>query len=334
MKAPRAVPTTLALVRVLLLPCLLAAGCGAQPSPTAAPKATGAPTLAPAATALPTAAKLLTPTLTPLPSTPIAPTPTSRPPTAPPPAPPTAGTASSEVSPKDSMVLVYVPAGDFLMGSADSDTDAFPQETPQHRVTLDAYWIDKTEVTNAMYARCVQAGACGAPSQSKSYTRPSYYGNPAYDSYPVIYVSWNDAQKYCGWAGRRLPTEAEWEKAARGADGRRYPWGNTWDAGKLNSADKGPGDTTAVGSYPAGASPYGALDMTGNVLEWVADWFGETYYSVSPARNPTGPASGVIRVLRGGAWDGGQSKVSAALRVYFFPSMVSASAGFRCSRSP
>ena len=237
------------------------------------------------------------------------------------------------------MALVYVPAGEFLMGSADGDADAYSHEKPQHRVTLDAYWIDKTEVTNGTYARCVQAGACRAPSQTSSSTRSSYYGNPAYENYPVIYVSWNDAQRYCVWAGRRLPTEAEWEKAARGADGRKYPWGNAWDAGKVNSSEAGPKDATAVGSYPAGASPYGALDMAGNVLEWVADWYHANYYAGSPARNPTGPASGAYRVLRGGSLRDDGGGVGAAVRRSYVPGgvnpgYVNDGYGFRCSRSP
>ena len=233
------------------------------------------------------------------------------------------------------MVLVYVPAGEFLMGSADSDTLASSNEKPQHRVTLDAFWIDKTEVPNAMYARCVQAGACKAPSQTKSPTRSSYYGTPAYDNYPVIYISWNDAQKYCAWAGRRLPTEAEWEKAARGPDGRKYPWGNDFDNGKLNSGGAGLNDTAAVGSYPAGASPYGALDMAGNAWEWVADWNDDTYYVGSPARNPTGPDSGTFRVLRGGAWQNTQRGVRTPSRFRSDPDSAEFfNYGFRCSRSP
>jgi len=239
------------------------------------------------------------------------------------------------------MVLIYVPAGEFLMGSADSDpdADAYRDEKPQHRVYLDGYWIDKTEVTNAMYAKCVQAGACAASRNTSSPARSSYYGNPAYDNYPVVYISWNDAQEYCAWVGRRLPTEAEWEKAARGTDGRRYPWGNDWDAGKLNSRDAGPKDTTAVGSYPAGASPYGALDMAGNVWEWVADWSGGTYYAGSPAKNPTGPSSGTYRVVRGGAGDGNRWNTRSAFRaVARYPGFVGEIStywhGFRCSRSP
>jgi serine/threonine protein kinase len=128
--------------------------------------------------------------------------------------------------PADGMQIIYIPAGEFLMGSADSDSAASSDERPQHRVTLDGYWIDQTEVTNAQYALCVAVGKCQPPSPTSSNSRSSYYGDMQYDNYPVIYVSWDDAQSYCAWAGGRLPTEAEWEKAARGTDGRIYPWGN------------------------------------------------------------------------------------------------------------
>ena len=176
----------------------------------------------------------------------------------------------------DGMTGLYVPAGAFLMGSRDDDPQSWADETPRHKVTLDAYWIDRTEVTNVMYARCVQAGVCKAPKLSRSYTRESYFGNPQYENYPVIYVSWGAAYRYCQWAGRRLPTEAEWEKAARGTTGQRYPWGNQPpDATRGNGEEPG-SDTAAVGSYPAGISPYGALDMTGNVWEWISDWYNDS----------------------------------------------------------
>jgi formylglycine-generating enzyme required for sulfatase activity len=198
----------------------------------------------------------------------------------------------------DGALLVFVPAGEFTMGSDDGNSD----EQPAHTVYLDAFAIDRTEVTNAQYARCVQAGACRPPGSSSSYTRANYFADPRYADHPVIYVSWDDARAYCAWAGRRLPTEAEWEKAARGTDGRTYPWGDEWDASKANTSEAGPGDTTPVGAYPQGASPYGALDMAGNVWEWVADWYGEDYYRESPGENPLGPASGTNRVVRGGSW--------------------------------
>jgi len=239
--------------------------------------------------------------------------------------------------------MVFVPAGDFTMGSNDGDNG----EKPQHTVYLDAFWMDKYEVTNAQYKKCVDAGKCSRPSESKSYTRSSYYGNASFDNYPVIYVSWNDAKTYCEWAGKRLPTEAEWEKAARGTDGRLYPWGNTFDGWRVNFCDRnctldwankeyddGYADTAPVGSYPGGASLYGALDMAGNVWEWVADWYDEKYYASSPRNNPTGPSSGQYRVVRGGAWSNSGNIVRAANRIRNSPLSANDYVGFRCARSP
>jgi formylglycine-generating enzyme required for sulfatase activity len=242
---------------------------------------------------------------------------------------------ATQVSDKDGMTLLYVPAGEFKMGAADSDSQAKPDEKPQHTVYLDAFYIDQTEVTNAMYAKCVKAGVCRAPLSAR-YPVPDRYGNPQFDNYPVVYVDWNDAQQYCEWAGRRLPTEAEWEKAARGDDQRTYPWGNqTPDMTRLNynhSYTWGTVvDTTPVGAYPTGASPYGALDMAGNVLEWVRDWYGENYYATTPDRNPTGPTSDNVRVLRGGAWFGA-SDVRASVRYWSFSGYQLDYAGFRCAR--
>jgi formylglycine-generating enzyme required for sulfatase activity len=224
------------------------------------------------------------------------------------------------------MMIVFVPAGEFLMGSSENDPVADSDEKPQHPVYLDAYWIDQTEVTNAMYQRCVEAGKCTAPQHS------ARYGSTQYTHHPVMGVTWEQAQTYCAWTGRRLPTEAEWEKAARGADGRLYPWGNIAPSADLLNFNRNVGDTTEVGSYPAGASPYGALDMAGNIWEWVADRYDKSYYAKAPAENPPGPATGVTRVLRGGAWGVDPRAVRASNRFWAFPGRNDLD-GFRCARS-
>jgi eukaryotic-like serine/threonine-protein kinase len=223
------------------------------------------------------------------------------------------------------------------MGSADSDAMAQNNERPQHFVFLDGFWIDRTEVTNGQYGQCVSEGECTAPGDTRSYTRSAYYGAVAFRDHPVIWVNWKQAQAYCRWAGRRLPTEAQWEKAARGTDGRIYPWGNAWDASKLNSSDGGVGDTTSVGQYPAGASPYGALDMAGNVWEWVAD-YSYSAYATSPAPNPTETpvcfGDCETPVARGGSWYlAGQRLARAAYR--WSPELQDryGQFGFRCGPS-
>jgi eukaryotic-like serine/threonine-protein kinase len=214
---------------------------------------------------------------------------------------PLPGIGSMRISGVDGMMLVYVPEGIFTMGYEVAD-----DEKPVHDVFLSSFWMDQTEVTNAMYAKCVEAGACSRPISIASYSRSDYYNNPQYADFPVISVSWCDAGTYCIWAGRRLPTEAQWEKAARGTDEHLYPWGNESPvcalANFVSQSGVCAGDPAAVGSYPAGASPYGALDMAGNVLEWVSDIYGPSYYFKSPDANPSGPdvgASAACAAARG-----------------------------------
>jgi formylglycine-generating enzyme required for sulfatase activity len=234
----------------------------------------------------------------------------------------------ARTNPVDGAVYIPIPAGEFLMGSPDNMGSG--DEHPQHTVYLDVFWIMQTEVTNAQYAKCVAAGACSAPDNT-------HWQDAAYADHPVTNVDWNQANAYAQWAGGRLPTEAEWEKAARGTDGRTYPWGNEAPAALLANCCVfvNETETTPVGNYPAGASPYGALDMAGNVWEWTADWYDSSYYSQSPAQNPTGPSSGDYRVLRGRAYWDDADVVRVATRNPKNPDLRSGFFGFRVvSSSP
>jgi eukaryotic-like serine/threonine-protein kinase len=234
--------------------------------------------------------------------------------------------------------MVSVPAGSFPMG-CDPDHNGgyscYSDELPLHTVQLGAYQIDKTEVTNAAYAGCVAVGICSAPVLSSSYTHSSYYGNPTYADYPVIAVNWNQAQAYCAWKDKRLPSEAEWEKAARGSSVRAYPWGDaspTCALANFGGLSACVGDTSQVGSYLVGASNYGALDMAGNVSELVNDWYDANYYQSSPTSNPTGPVTGTEKVLRGGSWYNYVSNLRTSFRNRATPDRATYYFGFRCAR--
>ena len=286
------------------------------------------------------------------------------------------------VNPKDGMEMVYVPAGEFILGSSDAQIDAFVKETtggkregfpdqqPQCRVSLAGYWIGRTEVTNAQYARFVQETHRRAPRYWPEGKVPS-----GLERSPVVYVSWEDATAYCQWAGGRLPTELEWEKAARGTDGRLFPWGSDWDprrcrsletiTGKVRSSlqewtkshDRLREGLSAVGSYPTGASPYGAMDMSGNVAEWCADWYEKRAYEryargdlktptsglvgVSPVVADIGeipipaeaPARVPFRVLRGGSYgDDSPVLLLCTFRRYSYSNLGLPYFGFRCAR--
>ena len=255
---------------------------------------------------------------------------------------------ATQIAAQDDSRLIYIPAGQFWMGSTDVEAGLRIDQLPKHQVTLGAYWIDRTEVTNAMYKRCVEAGACRAPVKSDSATRKLYYGNPDYADYPVIWISWDDASDYCRWAGRRLPSEAEWERAARGdAGSNNFPWGSTPPTGervnfcdancsldwKDASIDDGFADTSPVGYYQAGASLYGLLDMAGNVWEWVNDFYDKNFYQSASSVfvNPFGPASGTERVLRGGSFENAEEDIRSANRFSFGQDAATSSFGFRCA---
>jgi formylglycine-generating enzyme required for sulfatase activity len=226
----------------------------------------------------------------------------------------------------DGMEMIFVPAGEFEMGSATADPHADEDEFPLHLVYVEAFWVDRTEVTNAMYVSCIEAGVCTPPARS------DFYLESAYAYHPVTGISWDQAAAYCSWAGRRLPSEAEWEKTARGTDGRIYPWGNSIPTDELANFDQHVDETTPVGSYPDGASPYGALDMAGNAWEWVLDGYSPEYYSISPEQNPISDSPINRRVLRGGNWDSNAEGVRSANRFWAFPGRNDTD-GFRCAKS-
>ena len=261
--------------------------------------------------------------------------------------------------------MVYVPAGELEMGSTDDEVDEaldlcsqhfegcereqFEDEKPAHRVALDAFWIDRTEVTNAQYGLCTAAGACQESRQD--FWQDSWRDPGSADDsdlyapdHPVVGVDWYSATIYCEWAGARLPTEAEWEYAARGPERRAFPWGGSFDGTRLNFCDlncavdwrvlaynDGHRYTAPVGSYPDGASWCGTLDMAGNASEWVADWYGD--YASEQLLNPTGPSSGEYRVVRGGSYLLLPDFARTANRGRLEPDGVRSFVGFRCART-
>jgi formylglycine-generating enzyme required for sulfatase activity len=253
-------------------------------------------------------------------------------------------TEASQIRDPSDIPMVLVPAGEFTMGSDNidealaecqsyytgCDESWFIEEQSAHTVYLDDYYIDLYEVTNVLYADCVNTGVCEPPTYTGSATRDDYYGNSEFEHYPVIFVDWKMAKTYCEWREARLPTEAEWEKAARGADARTYAWGDKLDPAALNYNEE-IGDTVEAGNYDGGTSPYGLYDMAGNVWEWVADYYSSTYYQDSPSSNPLGPESGQEHVLRGGSWYDPSFLIRATSRLKA-PDPVGNNFGFRCAR--
>jgi eukaryotic-like serine/threonine-protein kinase len=240
--------------------------------------------------------------------------------------------------------MVYVPCGQVVIGSDSGEGDE--DEMPKHVVSISALCIDLREVTNRDYGDCVSASECEPPRAVASHTRPSYYGNATYDGYPVLSVDWDQARIYCAWRGKRLPTEAEWEKAARGGcettspsgcgteDEKIYPWGDATPTCDLANSVGCVTDTEPVGARPAGASVYGAQDMAGNVQEWVSDWYASNYYSVCAAGDcidPPGPATGSEKVFRGGAWESTETYLRNANRFRQVPGYADEHLGFRCA---
>ena len=239
----------------------------------------------------------------------------------------------------DPAAVITIPGGSFWMGCSPdtSELAICPSSAqPAHEVTLNEFTIGVYEVSNAQYQVCVAAGSCSQPRVLSSKTRPDYYINPAYANFPVVNVTHQDAEDYCSFMGGRLPTEAEWEYAARGPEGNLYPWGNqSPDCSFANSFNNANGtacvgDTTAIGSYPNGRSDFGLMDMAGNVWEWVGDYYSPSYYESSPPENPTGPDLGMEYVVRGGGWSGSWLYLQTTTRAYDLNYYRGADLGFRC----
>ncbi|MGY0219399.1 formylglycine-generating enzyme family protein [Endozoicomonadaceae bacterium StTr2] len=251
------------------------------------------------------------------------------------------GISSSLMADINDAEMVDVPGGFFQMGCTLSDADPTCQYTPEekrHLVNLSPFKIDKYEVTFRRYQKCVDKGDCTPPAIGGALN----YGWPDIDKFPVNGVTWIQADQFCKSEGRRLPTEAEWELAARGNDGRIFPWGNekpSCDLAVMDKADAGflgcgTGNTMDVGSRPKGQSPYGAMDMAGNLWEWTADWYSKTYYENSPIKDPQGPATGLYKTARGGDFfTRGGYELRSTGRFEYEPTDYSIAVGFRCAKS-
>lgn len=228
----------------------------------------------------------------------------------------------------DMIPMVRVPASDYVRGNK----NGFPDEKAEQLIHIDDFYMDEYEVTNRQYAQCVQAGRCTSPRLPRSVNFTNYYAQFDFADFPVIWVTWNDASAYCAYRGKRLPTEAEWEKAARGPQNYLYPWGNEEPTNQANF-NYVARDVAPVGSFPLDLSGYGAFDMAGNVREWVTDWYQWDYYPIAPPQNPVGPATGVTRVLRGGSWNDIALYLRSTVRKNFLPDSFDSNLGFRCASS-
>jgi formylglycine-generating enzyme required for sulfatase activity len=301
------------LFAVLAILLLVAAGCAPK-----APSA-GSPVAGEGAGPTPTPIPIL-PTDTPVPSPP---TPTPKPTPTPVPTTEAAGPTEEAEPVKPEVEMVEVPAGTFTMGSGNGK----PEDAPSHEVDLPAYSIDKFEVANADFAQFVEATGYQTDAEKGGEKGWQAYAEGK-DNHPVVKVSWNDAKAFCEWMGKRLPTETEWEKAARGAEGFTFPWGEDWDSQKANAKETGLRGTTAVGSFGTGASPYGAVDMAGNVWEWTADWF-QPY----PGNTTPDPYYGEkFKVTRGGAWFEGEAQCTTYNRNATSSEAANDDLGFRCAK--
>ena len=243
--------------------------------------------------------------------------------------------------------MVAIPGGDFHMGCSENDSQCDSDERPYHLVTLSSYYIDQHEVTVADFRECVESGSCAMPDthEQEQYCN---WGREGRDDHPVNCVDWNQANAYCRWKGRRLPTEAEWEYAARGNDGRVYPWGNAFDCHMGNFDDEQQIDramvaggvgcdgflsTSPVCSFPDGNSPFGLCDMAGNVLEWCNDWSDTNYYASGPQQDPQGPTEGSRRIYRGGSWFRLEKNARTSYRLWGSPDTRNREYGFRCAQT-